>query len=132
MSELNKENKEITNTHNITYRYKYSTEESIFFQLVLIFFSFKPKMTEGQLQYLTYLFLYPEEYKKKLIEDGKFLSFGAVKNVQTYLTTLGFIVRVGLSENSKTKKSFIYDLHPKIKKSLSTKDINASILISIK
>lgn len=50
-----------------------------------MFYNAKPRITESQINFLIYLFLYGDTFKERLIEDGKFLSIQAIKNAQSIL-----------------------------------------------
>lgn len=114
-----------------TYEYNVSQIDSIFVQLSFILRSIKPKITEGQQYFLAYLYLFPDNFKDKLVEDNRFLSIGAVANAQFLLNSRGLIEPSGEKLPSVSKKANKYRLVLPLSRALVKGDMDCVIKINI-
>ena len=110
-------------------KWVFDQHQSLYFQLMLMFYNAKPRITESQINFLIYLFLYGDTFKERLIEDGKFLSIQAIKNAQSILLRSKLIVII---PDAKVKNlAYVYDIQPRLRKALILGDLEYIISIRV-
>ena len=114
-----------------TYEYNVSQIESIFIQLSFILKNVKPKITEGQQYFLAYLYLFPDNFKERLVEDNRFLSAGAVAGAQSLLSSRGLIETTGVKLESVSRKANQYRIVQPLSNALVQGDMNCLIKINV-
>ena len=119
----------MTNERRSHAKWVFTQEESIYFQLTLIFYNSRPHVTESQKQFLIYLYLYPNEFKERLIREGRFQSLQAIRNAQHLLLTNKILVQI---PDAKAKNlAYVYDIHPKLKKAIILGDFESVTSIRV-